>query len=82
MQVQLTAVTYRYRDGSTGEVEAIKDLDLIIESRSVHAIVGPTGCGKSTLLRVLAGLAEPQSGSIDFIGRQMRPNRTALSSLG
>ncbi|MCY4425221.1 MAG: ABC transporter ATP-binding protein [Acidimicrobiaceae bacterium] len=78
MQVQLTAVTYRYRDGSASEAEAIKDLDLVIESRSVHAIVGPTGCGKSTLLRVLAGLAEPQSGSIDFRGRQMRPNRTAL----
>ncbi len=78
MQVELNTVSYRYRDGKADEVEAIRDLDLVIESRSVHAVVGPTGCGKSTLLRVLAGLAEPHSGSISFRGRQMRPNRTAL----
>ena len=78
MQVELNAVSYRYRDSAAGEVEAIKDLDLIIESRSVHAIVGPTGCGKSTLLRVLAGIVEPQAGSVHFRGRQIRPNRTAM----
>lgn len=78
MQVELNAVSYRYRDGRADEVEAVRDLDLVIESQSVHAIVGPTGCGKSTLLRMLAGLAEPHSGSISFRGRQMRPNRTAL----
>ncbi len=78
MRVELSAVSYRYRDGTADEVEAIKDLDLTIESRSVHAIVGPTGCGKSTLLRVLAGVVEPQSGSVRFLGRRMRPNRTAM----
>ena len=78
MQIELTAVTFRYRDGTTAEVEAIRDLDLTIKSRSVHAIVGPTGCGKSTLLRLLAGLAAPQSGSIRFTGTQMRPNRAAM----
>ena len=78
MRIEMSGVTYRYRDGTANEVEAIGDLDLTIESRSVHAVVGPTGCGKSTLLRILAGVAVPQSGSVGFVGTQTRPNRTAM----
>jgi ABC-type multidrug transport system ATPase subunit len=35
------------------------------------AIVGPSGCGKSTLLKVIAGLLEPDSGSVHWDGRDL-----------
>ena len=34
-----------------GELEAVKDVSLAFNDRSVTAIIGPSGCGKSTLLR-------------------------------
>ena len=44
---------------------ALDHVDLPIEAGSFTSIVGPSGCGKSTLLRMIAGLDEPTSGSIE-----------------
>jgi NitT/TauT family transport system ATP-binding protein len=45
-------------------LEVLVDIDLEIQSGEVLSILGPSGCGKTTLLRLIAGLAEPTSGSI------------------
>jgi NitT/TauT family transport system ATP-binding protein len=44
----------------------IARMDLRIEAAEFLAVLGPSGCGKSTLLRMIAGLAEPDSGEIVF----------------
>src|SRR5258706_15389838 len=41
-----------------GNVQALKDVSLDIQSNKVTAIIGPSGCGKSTLLRVLNRIYE------------------------
>ena len=46
--------------------EVIKDLSFRFEEGNFYIIKGPSGCGKSTLLRLLARLAEPDSGEIKF----------------
>jgi NitT/TauT family transport system ATP-binding protein len=51
----------RYPSGLT----ALDHVDLTIEAGSFTSIVGPSGCGKSTLLRMIAGLDEPTSGTIE-----------------
>src|SRR3954449_12841644 len=51
-----------------GQVGALEDLSLTVESGEVVAIVGPSGCGKSTLLELLAGLQEPDAGSVSVRG--------------
>lgn len=43
---------------------ALKDIDLEIAPGSFMSFIGPSGCGKSTLLRLIAGLIEPDYGSI------------------
>lgn len=47
-------------------ISLFKELSLTINSGESHAIVGPSGAGKSSLLLILAGLATPTAGSVDF----------------
>jgi NitT/TauT family transport system ATP-binding protein len=62
------SVTYvRKRTGE--QVTAVQGLDLRIAPREFVSIVGPSGCGKSTFLKVVAGLAEPTSGTVLLNGQ-------------
>src|SRR4051795_6749669 len=47
-----------------GKLTALEGLDLDVASGEVVALVGPSGCGKSTLLELLAGLQEPDGGTV------------------
>lgn len=53
---------------SFGDVRALKDIDVSINSGENLAILGPSGSGKSTLLRMIAGLDTPDTGKIKFNG--------------
>ncbi len=64
--VQLNEVTYRYR-----EVIAVDQVSLTVERGEFFALLGPSGSGKTTILRLIAGLLEPQHGTITIGGREM-----------
>jgi sulfate/thiosulfate transport system ATP-binding protein len=51
-----------------GTFQALRDVNLDIDSGELLALLGPSGCGKTTLLRIIAGLETPDSGSIHFSG--------------
>ncbi len=52
---------------SNGDVEALRDVDLVIPDGQFCCIVGPSGCGKTTLLRILAGLEEHTAGRLEMV---------------
>ena len=54
-----------------GAVSALTDIDLDIHAGEVVALVGDNGAGKSTLVKVLAGVHQPSSGTIEFDGREV-----------
>lgn len=47
-----------------GQVEALKNISLMIEKGEFVKITGPSGSGKSTLLNILAGLMHPSAGEV------------------
>ena len=63
-----TAVTISDVHVDYGHVHAVGDLSLKIPSGASVAVIGPNGSGKSTLLKVIAGIIEPNSGSMDTHG--------------
>ena len=54
--------------GTTGSVQAVRDVSLVIEGGETLGLVGESGSGKSTLGRILLRLVKPDSGSITFNG--------------
>jgi putative ABC transport system ATP-binding protein len=67
---ELRAVTRSYGSGST-RVDAVRDIELTIESGELVAIVGPSGSGKTTLLQLLGALDRPTAGEVVFEGRNL-----------
>jgi len=64
--INLHNVTKKFDD-----VEVIPPLDLDINEGEFVVFVGPSGCGKSTLLRMIAGLEDLTSGSIEIDGQDV-----------
>jgi spermidine/putrescine transport system ATP-binding protein len=54
-----------------GEVQAVRQVDLAIESGEFFSLLGPSGCGKTTTLRMIAGFEEPTRGQILLYGKDM-----------
>ena len=52
-----------------GQTKVLHSIDLEIESGEFVVLVGPSGCGKSTTLRLIAGLEDVTSGTIEINGR-------------
>jgi len=48
-----------------GRVHALKDVDVIIPSKRITAIMGPSGCGKSTLLKAFNRLLEVEGARVE-----------------
>ena len=65
----MSAVTLRQVKKRFGNTEVIRGVDIDIPEGEFCVFVGPSGCGKSTLLRLIAGLEEISSGTIEIGGR-------------
>jgi sulfonate transport system ATP-binding protein len=70
LQVSTSGSAIRLRGVTKGfgDHQVLHGIDLDIRPGQFVAIVGRSGCGKSTLLRLLAGLDQPTSGTIEIDG--------------
>lgn len=54
-----------------GDFVALDHVDFVVPTGSLTALLGPSGSGKSTLLRTIAGLDQPDTGTITINGRDV-----------
>ena len=56
---------------SFGNVKAVDDISIDIESGEFITLLGPSGSGKTTVLRMIAGFEDPDAGSIKLNGEDI-----------
>ena len=76
--VHLNELTRVYAGG----VRALDGLTLHMEPGEFIALLGPSGCGKTTALRCLAGLEDPDSGTVLVAGRNLTAVPTNKRDMG
>ena len=68
MEVIFKNVGFTYNYKLKNSKEALKDINLCLESDLIHGIIGPIGSGKSTMLELMNGITKPTTGEI-IIGK-------------
>jgi len=67
-----------------GETEVLKGINLTIQKGEFITLLGPSGCGKTTTLRIIAGLEQPDAGSVLLEGRDVteeEPNKRSVNTV-
>lgn len=68
--IKLEEVSKIYHRGPEA-IQALNNLNLLIDSGEFVAITGKSGCGKSTLLHIIGGLEPPSHGRVFLDGRDL-----------
>jgi len=67
----MASVSVRQVSKSFGTVRAVSELSLVVNDGEFVVLLGPSGAGKTTTLRLIAGLEQPDIGSIHIGGRDV-----------
>jgi ABC-2 type transport system ATP-binding protein len=59
----------------------VKDLNLSVKGGEFYALLGPNGAGKTTILRMVAGLLQPEAGTVSVFGIDTRKDPLAAKSI-
>jgi ABC-type branched-subunit amino acid transport system ATPase component len=54
-----------------GGLVAVRSVDFEVQAGSITSLIGPNGAGKTTLFNIVAGLYEPTSGQVEFLGQRV-----------
>jgi len=66
------AIVMREISKRFGPVQALEDVNFTVRRGTVHTLVGENGAGKTTLMKILAGVYQPDKGTIEINGQRRR----------
>lgn len=69
--IELKNITKTYLRDTSGEVQALRGIDLKIPDGAMYAVMGVSGSGKSTLLNIIGCIDKPTSGEYLLDGESM-----------
>jgi NitT/TauT family transport system ATP-binding protein len=69
IKLSVRSVSKSFRLNGGRIIDAVHDVSFDVMENEICALLGPSGCGKSTVLRMVAGLEEPNAGSMVLDGR-------------
>lgn len=64
LSISTSGIVKSYAASGRSLMPVISSIDLHVQGSETLALVGPSGCGKSTLLRIIAGLEQPDEGTV------------------
>ncbi|WP_170701684.1 ABC transporter ATP-binding protein [Ruegeria profundi] len=81
VSLRLNGLTKTYLQGTPGEVQVLRGIDLELQAGEAVALVAPSGAGKSTLLHIAGLLDTPDSGNVEIAGQDLagKGDRTRTS---
>jgi ABC-2 type transport system ATP-binding protein len=74
----MAAITVRDLHKSYGDVEAVRGIDLEVETGKVFSLLGPNGAGKTTTVEILEGHRKKTSGEVSVLGHDPGRNERAF----
>ena len=75
--IETYALSRRY-----GKHVAVDQLELAVRPGTIFGFIGPNGAGKTTTMRMLAGLLEPTSGTIQLLGQPLTTTSASRDLVG
>lgn len=77
--LEAQSIELRYNRANAQPNTVLRDFSMQVAQGEIIAVLGPSGVGKSSLLRVLAGLQQPQNGTVRVHGEPVRGAHPRLS---
>jgi NitT/TauT family transport system ATP-binding protein len=75
MNLKLRDISKTFTSEKGEKIESLSSISLDIEKQEFVCLLGPSGCGKTTLLRIIAGLDQASTGTVELGGTLIdRPN--------
>src|SRR5881398_2960105 len=67
-----SGLQFRQVSRSFGAVKALRGVSFQVREGEAHGLMGENGAGKSTLLKILAGILQPDAGSVHWRGERLQ----------